>query len=170
MRSFVQEGNALPLVAPSGGVIADKGYLFGAIFVVAAVTVAEGLPFTGWTEGVYKLDAATHATTQAIIQGGPVYWDDTAKRCTATAAGNVLIGAAIEAKVSTVASVKVTLLDRLAASGAAIAALALAAVTGVDGTANNAASKADVDARFATIVAKVNAIITSLAAAGINLA
>lgn len=49
-----------------------------------------------------------------------------------------------------------------------IADLAIAAVTGVDGAGSNAASKADVDAAFAAIVAKINAILSNLEGAGIN--
>lgn len=170
MQNFIQEGNSLDLVAPSGGVVAGTGYLFGAIFAVAAITAAEGAAFAGWTEGVYGLTAATHASTQAISRGGVVYWDASAKKCTATAAGNTAIGVAVEDKISTVALVKVKLLPRLSAAGANIADIALAAVTGVDGTGSNAASKADVDSRFTTVKNKINEIIAALETAGVNLA
>uniref|UniRef100_UPI003BAD57F7 hypothetical protein n=1 Tax=Stappia sp. TaxID=1870903 RepID=UPI003BAD57F7 len=49
-----------------------------------------------------------------------------------------------------------------------IADVALAAVTGVDGSGSNAASKADVDARFATVQTAINAILSNLEAAGVN--
>ncbi|MAA97408.1 MAG: hypothetical protein CMN87_18215 [Stappia sp.] len=49
-----------------------------------------------------------------------------------------------------------------------IADIALAAVTGVDGSGSNAASKADVDARFATVQTAINAILANLEAAGVN--
>ncbi len=45
--------------------------------------------------------------------------------------------------------------------------VSLPAVTGVDGTGSNAASKADVDARLTTIETKINEIITALENAGI---
>ena len=48
-----------------------------------------------------------------------------------------------------------------------IADLAISAVTGVDGTANNAASKTDVDTAFASIVTKMNAIFDALEASKI---
>jgi len=41
-------------------------------------------------------------------------------------------------------------------------------VTGVDGSGSNAASKADVDARFATVQTAINAILANLEAAGVN--
>lgn len=50
---------------------------------------------------------------------------------------------------------------------AAVADISLAVVTGVDGTGNNAASKADVDARLSTIQTKINDILTKLEDAGL---
>lgn len=50
---------------------------------------------------------------------------------------------------------------------AAVADISLPAVTGVDGTGSNAASKADVDARLSTIEAKINDLLTKLEAAGL---
>lgn len=166
MRNFVQPGDMLDLIAPSGGVTAGVGVLIGDLFVVASTTAAAGAEFVGARSGVFDLAAATHASTQAIAVGGPVFWDDTAKTVTATGGGNRLIGVAIAAKVSTAAVCRVLLTPRLnPAAGTAIADLALASVTGVDGTGSNAASKADVDARLTTINNKVNAIIAALESA-----
>lgn len=151
MRNRIQEGEALDLIAPSGGVTAGVGVLIGSIFSVAVTTVAAGGTFVGCVEGVFELAAAVHASNQAIAVGGPVYWDDTAKACTATAAGNTLIGSAVAAKVSTVALVKVKLTPRLAAAGAAIADLAGGAVVG-------------------TVVTAFNTLLAELRAAGIILA
>lgn len=151
MDNYIEEGVALDLIAPSGGVVTGRGVLIGALFAVAAVTVAADALFAGYTEGVFEHAAATHASTQAIAAGGNVYWDDTAKVCTATAAGNTLIGTAVEAKVSTVALVKVKLNPRMAAAGAAIADLAGGAVVG-------------------TVVTTVNTLLAELRAAGVILA
>lgn len=151
MRNYLQKGESLDLIAPSGGVTAGVGVLIGAIFSVAATTQLVGETFAGYTEGVFQLAAATHASTQAIAAGAPVYWDDTAKACTATAAGNTIIGTAVEAKVSTVALVKVKLNPRIAAAGAAIADLAGGAVVG-------------------TVVTTVNTLLAELRAAGVILA
>jgi len=167
MNNFVQEGHSLDFVAPAGGVVSGGLYVTGAFAHIAATTAAEGESYAGWLEGVYTLTAETHATTQAIAKGGPVYWDAGNSRATKTATGNVLIGAAVDAKVSTVASVKVRLQPRQVAAGAAIADISLAAVTGVDGTGSNAASKADVDARLTTIAGKINAIIAAMEAGGV---
>ncbi len=51
---------------------------------------------------------------------------------------------------------------------ATIADISLAAVTGVDGSGSNAASKADVDARLSTIETAINAILANLEASGVN--
>jgi predicted RecA/RadA family phage recombinase len=115
MRNHVQRGIGLDFVAPSGGVVSGKVYIFGAFACVASTTADEGEPFNGDVEGVFELDAATNASAQAISVGGPVYWDATNKVATATATNNTLIGAATEAKVSTVAKVKVKLIQRPAA-------------------------------------------------------
>lgn len=170
MRNFVQPGEMLDLVAPSGGVTSGVGVKIGAIFAVAAVTAAEGETFAGAVKGVFDLAAETHASTQAMSAGDSAYWDNTNKRITKTATGNTIVGVVVADKASTDDEARVVLTPRLAAAGATIADLSLAAVTGVDGTGSNAASKTDTDARFASIVTKVNAILASLEAAGVHAA
>jgi len=159
-KNFVSSGSVLDLVAPSGGVVAGKAYLIGALLVIALVSAAEGDTFAGQLDGVWELDAATHATTQAIAEGGPVYWDATAGKATATATGNTLIGAAVEAKVSTVATVKVNLWGRAAAPVAAITAVATTAATS---STPYGFSQAQANA----IPTSINAIIAALALHGI---
>lgn len=169
MTKYIQPGDILDFTAPTGGVVVGVPLLIGAFFVVPLITAAEDETFSGSVGGVHEFTAATHATTQAASAGDPAYWDDTAKKITKTASGNRLVGAFAEDKVSTVALAAVSIWPRAAAPATAIANLALAAVTGVDGTGSNAASKADVDARFASLVTKVNAIIAALAAGGVAL-
>lgn len=122
MRNYVQAGDSLTLTAPSGGVVSGKGYLIGGLFLVAAVTAAEGVNFTGKRTGVFEFPAQTHASTQALAVGDVAYWDDTNKRVTKTATGNTVIGVVVEAKASTAATAKVVLVPRMAAAGALIAA------------------------------------------------
>jgi predicted RecA/RadA family phage recombinase len=153
MDNYLQRGEALDLIAPSGGVVSGRGVLIGSIFAIAAVTAAAAATFAGYTEGCFEHAAATHATTQAIVAGGNVYWDDSAKVCTATATGNTLIGTAVEDKVSTVALVKVKLNPRHAAAAAAITD----ALTAGSATAANAATT-------------INLILAALRSAGIVLA
>lgn len=94
MKKFVQEGNALDLTAPAGGVVSGTFYKIGSIIAIAAATVAAGLPFAGWTEGVYD---APKATGTAWAEGDTVYWDDAAKNFTKTATANTKAGVAVAA-------------------------------------------------------------------------
>ncbi len=149
MKNYVQAGDSLTLTAPSGGVVSGKGYLIGGLFVVAAATIAEGLPFAGKRHGVFEFVAQTHASTQALAVGDLAYWDDTNKRVTKTATGNTAIGVIIEAKASTAATAKVVLVPRLAAAG-----------TGI--TAPTGGSTVDAEARTA-----IGSILTALRSAGI---
>tara|TARA_R110002124_G_scaffold173690_4_gene341334 strand:- start:24953 stop:25414 length:462 start_codon:yes stop_codon:yes gene_type:complete len=153
MKNFIQPGETLDLLAPSGGVTSGLGYLIGALFVVAAVTAAEGETFAGARTGVFDLDATTHASTQAFAAGDPVYWNDTTKKVTATATGNQIIGFAVEAKESTAATAKVLLVQRRSVAGTTIADVPTAG-----------------SATAALNAAAINTILASLEAAGINVA
>ncbi len=153
MKNFVQPGENLDLIAPSGGVTAGLGYLFGALFVVAAVTALEGETFAGSRTGVFDLAATTHATDQAFAVGAPVYWNDSTKKVTAVATGNQRIGFAVEAKVSTAATAKVLLVQRGNVAGTTIADVPTA---GSATAANNATA--------------INSILAALEAAGIVVA
>lgn len=170
MKNFVQPGEMLDLVAPSGGVTSGVGVLIGAIFAVASVTAAEGETFSGAVTGVFDLAATAHASTQGMAVGDTAYWNDTTKAVTKTAAGNQAIGVIVATKVTTDVIARVVLVPKMGLAGDAIADLSLAAVAGVDGTGSNAASKADVDTRFASVVTKVNAILAALEAAGVVVA
>ena len=109
MRNHVQPGNALDFVAPAGGVVSGVPLIIGNLFVVPSTSALEGEAFSGDLVGVFEFVAATHATTQAAAVGAKYYWDDTAKKVTVTATGNILIGNAAEVHVSTVALAKVRL-------------------------------------------------------------
>jgi len=89
--NFIQTGNTITLAAPYA-VSSGNGLLVGSIFGVASSDVANGADVEATVTGVFVL-AKTSA--QAWSQGDKVYWDDTAKECTAVAAGNVLIGVAV---------------------------------------------------------------------------
>ena len=153
MKNFVQPGVNLDLIAPSGGVVAGTGYLIGGLFVIAAITAAEGETFVGAREGVFELAATTHATDQAFAAGDPVYWDASTGKVTATATGNQRIGFATEAKVSTAAVANVLLVQRQLVAGATIADVPTAG-----------------SATAALNAAAINSILARLEAAGINVA
>jgi predicted RecA/RadA family phage recombinase len=97
MNNFVQEGNALDLVAPTGGVVGGKAYLIGSILVIAATTVVAGQLFAGWTEGVYDVNTDTGA---AWAVGDKIYLLADGSAFTKTATSNTKAGYAIAAKAS----------------------------------------------------------------------
>jgi predicted RecA/RadA family phage recombinase len=75
-RSFIERGDVLPLIAPSGGVTAGTGVMIGSQFVIPQVTAAQTLPFDGYATGVHS---HAKAASQAWTAGQVVYWDDTNK-------------------------------------------------------------------------------------------
>lgn len=97
MKNFVQEGNALDLVAPAGGVTAGKPVKIGDLIVVPSTDAAEGETFAGWTEGVYEVDTDTGASW---AQGEKVYLLADGSAFTKTATSNTKAGVTIAAKAS----------------------------------------------------------------------
>ncbi|MGH6866085.1 MAG: DUF2190 family protein [Methyloceanibacter sp.] len=93
MKSFLQPGDVVPLIAPEGGVLSGQPILVGSIFGVAAYDAAEGDEVEAQVVGVFELPKASGA----ITQGALIYFDADPGVLTATATDNVLIGAATEA-------------------------------------------------------------------------
>lgn len=56
--NYVRDGDAVPMVAPTGGVVSGGLYAFGSVVVVAVTSAAEGKTFTGRTGGVWTVPAA----------------------------------------------------------------------------------------------------------------
>lgn len=110
MKNYLQHGDTLDLVAPSGGVVSGRAVKIGAIIAVAAITAAEGATFAGKTTGCFSHAAAT---SQAWTQGALVYWDDTNKVFTTTSSGNTKAGVAIAAKDSAAAVGQVKLIPTI---------------------------------------------------------
>ena len=110
--NYVQPGDVLTLVAPSGGVVSGVGYKIGDhIFAVALQTAAQTESFEGKVRGVFEMPKATHDTTKAFAAGEAVFWDGSSnKRWDKTGTG-FISGAAIvvEAAASTAATCKVML-------------------------------------------------------------
>ncbi len=116
MQNFQMKGDTVSLTAPynvaSGGG-AQVGQLFGV--AVAAVAYNEEGEFK--TTGVFDL---TKIGSQAWTVGALVYWDNTNKRCTTVASGNLLIGAALAA----VSNAAGNTVGRVRLNGIAVAAAA----------------------------------------------
>jgi predicted RecA/RadA family phage recombinase len=89
MKTYIRDGDRIPLTAPAGGVVAGRGYLIGDLFVVAISSAAAGVTFTGQVEGVIE-----HAkvSAQAWTEGAALYWDNTAFNVTTTVGSNKKIG------------------------------------------------------------------------------
>lgn len=97
MRNYVQPGDTLDLTAPVGGVVSGQAALFGAIFGIASTDATAGAKVAVKVEGVFIVPKATGA---GLTEGAKTYWDATAKKVTATATDNTLIGHAVEAAAS----------------------------------------------------------------------
>lgn len=110
MKNFIQEGLALDLIAPVGGVVSGKTVKIGAIIAVPGTTQDEGEAFAGWTEGVYEVDSNT-GTAWAV--GDVIYWDDTNKRFTKAVTDNTKAGIAVEAKLAAAVTGKVKLVPTI---------------------------------------------------------
>jgi predicted RecA/RadA family phage recombinase len=91
MKTYVQPGHALTLIAPYD-VASGDGLLVGAIFGVASGDALSGTEVEAQLTGV--VDIAKTAS-QAWTAGAKVYWDNIAKRVTNVASGNTLIGVAV---------------------------------------------------------------------------
>jgi predicted RecA/RadA family phage recombinase len=94
MNNYIKPGDTMTFTAPSGGVTSGLGYKIGQLFVVAAITAAEGEEFEGKTDGVYTLPKTTGT---AWTEGVLLYWDDSTDKATTVAEDNLLIGCAAEA-------------------------------------------------------------------------
>ncbi len=115
MRNFIQPGDSLAVAVPyASGVAAGDGVLVGALFGVAAIDGTQNATVEAQTKGVFDL---TKEPALAMTAGARVFWDNTNRRVTTTAAGNFSIGIATQAALAADATVRVVLM-RVPASGA----------------------------------------------------
>jgi predicted RecA/RadA family phage recombinase len=105
MRNYVQAGDVIAAIAPYA-LASGQGVLVGSMFGVAAYDAANGALANIKRKGVFDITALT-ADTGTV--GAKVYWDDTARRLTVTAAGNTLVGCLALAKAGTDATARVLL-------------------------------------------------------------
>lgn len=90
--NYASEGATLEMVAPSGGVESDVGYVIEAAFVVALTSADEGDWFRCARVGKWRLPKAADASGKDFAQGEAVFWDDAAKKVDKTGAANFKIG------------------------------------------------------------------------------
>lgn len=87
---FIQDGDYIEVTLPyarTGG----QGVLIGSLFGVCVIEGALGDVINIHTSGVYGLEAATGASTDAT-QGAKAYWDNTNRRITPVATSNSYVG------------------------------------------------------------------------------
>lgn len=176
MKNYICTGERINVTAPSGGLTAGQVYLVGTKVCVIVSGGLEGETVVAMTEGVFELTKATGA----VSIGQALYWDDSAKKITTTAAGNTYAGYAYKAALSGDATVYICIVDNPAAlnvsQAAVIAALGtITPLTAIAGTYADLAAartsvnslRGEVETRLANIEAKVDALLASLKAASI---
>jgi len=90
MKNFVQDGNTVTMVSPTGGCKSGDAVLIGSVFGVACGDAAEGDDMELQVVGVFDLPSSG-----VIAAGAACYWDASGKEITATASAHVLVGSAL---------------------------------------------------------------------------
>ncbi|MGI0149486.1 MAG: DUF2190 family protein [Thermoplasmata archaeon] len=91
MKTFVEPGQVLEFVAPTGGVVSGTGVKIGDLLVIATETKLATEKFRGVRIGV-----VSHAkvSAQAWTEGQQINWDNTAKLMTTIPPGHFKCGVA----------------------------------------------------------------------------
>lgn len=116
MKNFVQPGDVMTMVAPYA-VASGQGMQVGQNFGVALSDAAISTAVEAAQNGVMDL---TKEPSLAIAAGARVYWDNTNRRVTTAASGNLPIGVAAEAALSAATIVRVLVMGSLAVTGAVV--------------------------------------------------
>lgn len=150
--NFIQPGDVIDAIAPTGGVTAGKVYFIGALAMVALGTAAQTLPFRGQVCGVWSL-----AKKDALVltAGDRVYWDADPGEVTATAADGKIIGAVV----ADAAADDTVALVRLNAGAVAPQAALVAAAVGIPVNQGDTAA--------VVTIAEFNAMRTALINGGV---
>jgi predicted RecA/RadA family phage recombinase len=94
MKTFIQHGDCLTVLAPAGGTTSGELYKVGAIVGVAATTELVGAPVVLKLDGVFGL---TKTSAQAWAVGDLLFMNTTTRALTnVSATGLVLVGMATE--------------------------------------------------------------------------
>jgi len=105
MKNFVSEGKTLEL-AHTSAVTSGEPILIGTVLGVALQAYDADQEGVFVMEGVFTLPAVS---ASVIAVGGACYWDDTAKKITATVSTNKLVGYAQVAKLATETEIQIKL-------------------------------------------------------------
>lgn len=94
MKTLIQHGDCLTVIAPAGGTISGELYKIGAIVGVAATTELAGAPVVLKLDGVFGLNKTS---AQAWAVGDLLFMNTTTRALTnVSATGLVLVGMATE--------------------------------------------------------------------------
>jgi predicted RecA/RadA family phage recombinase len=141
MTNFQHKGDTVTVAAP-GTVASGAGVKVGSIFGIASYDAVLNDSLELARKGVFDIAK----DTSTFSQGDLVYWDDSAKKATSTATGNLLIGMAELAAATGVATVTTILLGPALSSQANGVKVAHAIlVFGTDGGAQGAITPANSD-------------------------
>ena len=94
MKNYVQPGNTVTAIAPTGGVTSGDGVLIGELCGVATGTAAATEEFEMQIEGVVNVPKLT---TAVLAAGDRVFWDPTPGEVNDTATAQQLAGIAVVA-------------------------------------------------------------------------
>jgi predicted RecA/RadA family phage recombinase len=106
MKNFIQNGDVITIPAAPYARTSGQGVLMGSLFGICTSDAAAGASVEVVNEGICDVTALT---TDVGTVGTKMYWDDTNKRLTVTAAGSVLVGVLVAAKAGTDTTARVYL-------------------------------------------------------------
>jgi predicted RecA/RadA family phage recombinase len=92
--TYLQPGDTLDLIAPTGGVTTGVPLLIGGFFVIPNTTAAQTLPFTGMVVGVHSY---TKTASQAWSAGQAIFWNTSTSKFDSGPSTGPFVGVAVEA-------------------------------------------------------------------------
>ncbi|QDQ26707.1 DUF2190 family protein [Chitinimonas arctica] len=104
-KNFIQPGEVMDYLA-TANLVSGAGVLVGQRLGVALKDIPNGTSGPVQVTGVWSLPKLA---TDTFVAGAIAYWDDTAKRLTATAASNTVAGYAFKAGASGAATLAIKL-------------------------------------------------------------
>jgi predicted RecA/RadA family phage recombinase len=103
MKNYIQAGKTINYTVATTLIASGEARKVGSLFGIALKDAAIGEVCPMDTEGCFEIPKDVSVVTGL---GHLLYWDDTAKKATITAASNIKIGYALEAAATGVATVK----------------------------------------------------------------
>ena len=107
MKTQVQQGDALYVTAPAGGMTSGNGYTFSKVFGISAYSTPATTVGVVYIRGVFTINKKAADT---FAMGDIVYWDNTLFQTTSTSTSNRPIGVAGAAAGAATTTMQVVLL------------------------------------------------------------